>query len=81
MTQIAHNQVTDFLQSLRENSSVCIEKYGYVIRLEERLDGGSHIGKSLKVHPGNDSLDCCLLDCQAIAKDNGRKLTKSLAAH
>lgn len=74
MTQISHDQVSDFLCGLSKGSSVYADKYGYVIRLEERLNGGSHLGKTLKVHPGSDTLDNCLKDCLAMIQDSGRKI-------
>ena len=77
MTQITHDQLFDVLQAVKaRKNGVQIEKYGYVIRIEERLDCGSHIGASMKVHPGTDTLDCALLDCLAMAKDYGVRLVK-----
>ena len=77
MTQITHDTVYDFLLEIKgRGNSINASIYGYVIRLEERLGGGSHLGKSIRVHPGNDSLECCKADILAMAKDYGVKIVE-----
>ena len=57
---------------LNSNKEFYVRKYGYVLKIEERLDG--HLYRSMNVHAGGDTLDCAILDCQAIAKDYGKEL-------
>jgi hypothetical protein len=77
MTIIQVNQVEDFLRSLQPNSGVYVDIYGYVIRMEERIDKSSHIGKTLRVHPGNDTLAIALKDVLAMVKDEGKEIVKN----
>lgn len=76
MTIIETNRAEDFLKSLKENSSVHFYPMGYVVVMEERLNGSSHIGKSLRIHPGLDTLKDCQKDLEAMAKDWGISVTK-----
>ena len=57
---------------LNSNKEFYVRKYGYVLKIEEGLDG--HLYRSMNVHAGGDTLDCAILDCQAIAKDYGKEL-------
>lgn len=76
MTEITINQLEDFFNSIRKNSGINARIVGYVVNVEERLDKGFHLGKSLRVHPGKDTLDCCLLDVLAMASDKGIHIVK-----
>ena len=76
MTIITINQVEDFLDSIRPDSMIYADISGYVIRIEERLNGGSHLGKTMRAHPGNDTLEIALKDVLAIVKDKGIQTTK-----
>jgi len=76
MTTIETNRAEDFIRSLK-HKSVHLSKYGNVVRMEERIDSGSHIGKSINIHPGRDTLDCCLLDLKAICEDEGVIVVKN----
>lgn len=73
MTQIEQNRLNDFLATCT-NNSFHVSVYGYVVRVEERLDGGSHLGKSIRIHPGGDNMLDCMRDICAIIKDNGNKI-------
>lgn len=77
MTPITINQVEDFCTSLPVTSGIYADIYGYVIRIEERIDKGLHLGKSLRVHPGTDTLENALKDVLAIAKDFGITILKN----
>ena len=75
MTTIETHRAEDFLKSLNETSMVSIYPMGYVVIMEERLNGSSHIGKTLRIHPGLDTTEDCKKDLEAIAKDFGRKIS------
>lgn len=76
MTTIETNKAEDFLKSLKETSTVHFYPMGYVVIMEERLNGSSHIGKTLRIHPGTDTLKDCRKDLEAMAKDFGIGVTK-----
>lgn len=76
MNQISHNNLCDFIEESKEGNTFNIEPYGYHIRIEERLGGGSHIGRAIYIHPGNDTLENIVLDCKALVGDMGRELSK-----
>ena len=75
MTTIETHRAEDFLKSLNETSTVSIYPMGYVVIMEERLNGSSHIGKTLRIHQGLDTTEDCKKDLEAIAKDFGRKIS------
>lgn len=77
MTTITTNKVEDFVNSLKPGSGIYADIYGHVIRIEERLNCSSHLGKSMFAHPGNDTLQNALKDVQAIVKDSGITLVKN----
>jgi hypothetical protein len=77
MTQITVHQIEDFLKSIKPDSAIFVDIYGYVIRIEERLNGSSHIGKTMKAHPGKDNLENCLRDVKAIVEDMGIEMVKN----
>ena len=76
MTELTINQVEDFCKALRPNSGAHAYIAGYVIRVEERIDCRSHIGKTIFVYPGQDTLDNALKDVLAIIKDRGIQIVK-----
>jgi len=76
MTIITINQVEDFLDSINPDSNIFADISGYVIRIEERLNGGSHLGKTMRAFPGNDTLETALKDVLAIVKDRGITISK-----
>lgn len=77
MSPITINKVEDFINSIRPESGIYVDIYGYVIRIEERLNCSSHLGKTMFAHPGNDTLANALKDVQAIVADAGVKLLKN----
>jgi hypothetical protein len=77
MTTITINQIEDFCKSIKPNSKIFVDIHGYCIRIEERLNGSSHLGKTMRAHPGNDSLGIALKDTQAIIEDVGIELVKN----
>ena len=77
MTPITVNRVEDFVNNLRPGSGIYADIYEYVIRIEERLNCSSHLGKSMFAHPGNDTLVDALKDVQAIVTDSGVTLVKN----
>jgi hypothetical protein len=76
MTIIETHRAEDFLKSLNETSTVHFYPMGYVVIMEERLNGSSHIGKTLRIHPGLDTTEDCKKDLEAVAKDFGRKISQ-----
>ena len=77
MNQISHNNLWDFIKESKEGNTFNIEPYGSVVRIEERIGGGSHIGGAMYIHPGNDTLENIVLDCRALVDDMGRKTSPS----
>ncbi len=69
MTAQTNYQLADFIAATSHR--LHIRKAGYVIAIEER--NGSRLLKTSRIHPGNDTLDCCLLDVAAEIKDAGRE--------
>lgn len=70
MTTIETNKAEDYITGAI--FPIYARKYGHVIRLEQR-DASHLMGSGCNVHPGNDTLDCCLKDLEAIAKDSGKQ--------
>jgi len=60
MTTIETNRAEDFIRSLK-HKSVHLSKYGNVVRMEERIDSGFHIGKvSISIREGIHWIAVCL---------------------
>jgi hypothetical protein len=68
MNTIEINRAEDFLKKVRDSGkTVDARKNGHVITMEERE--GSHLLRVINIHPGKDTLDCCLKDLAAIAQE------------
>jgi hypothetical protein len=71
MSTLEQDKAEAFIRSLPETSQVNVRITGYCVTLEELLYASSHLGRTIRIHPGNDTLECCKADLIAMAKDFG----------
>ena len=74
MTELSQRDVEDFAKKITGEAHIM--KIGYCVTIEEYRKnerGSRSLGKTIRVHPGKDTLDCCMLDCAAILSDEGKK--------
>ena len=68
MTQIETNKIENFLKEIPANNGINISDHGENhLKIEERIDRGSHLGKSLFVFCGQEKRNT-ILDISAMAE-------------